>query len=203
MECAPTWQEEEDVQGCSEPGGYWTVHLRRNTVLVDWQARPDDQPLQTLLTRIAPVSGAVDLEAQVDALRVAGPRLTGREQGHGAVRWHMVTEPRSKVSMPFLTRAPERAAMRKINETLEQQFQGQIKYALCNIARENGEAHFDNKPFVTSTDFFAVAQGLSDYSGGAPAVYLFRHHIRPEKRSSWPGATACIPSCARERKQPG
>lgn len=218
MECVPTWQEEETVQGCSEPGAYWTVQLTRNAALVEWQSKPDDPPQHIVLTRSDPVPGAVDLDAQVDALRVVGPRLTGREQGHGAVRWHMVTEPRSKVSMPFLTRAPERAAMRKINETLEQQFQGQIKYALFNIARENGEAHFDNEPFVTGTNYFAVAQGLSDYSGGAHGGFTFsattfnlksgkavelarRYHIHPFERDGKKTAGLSLVEQARAQHQ--
>jgi hypothetical protein len=173
MECAPTWQEEETVQGCSEPGGYWTVQLTPNAALVDWQAKPEDRSLRTVLTRADPVPGAADLDAQIDALRVAGPRLAGPEQGHGAVRWQRVTEPRSKVSMPFLTRAPRVAAMRKINASLEQQFQRQIKDALFNTARHNGEANYDNKVFVTGTKYFAVAESASSYSGGAHDNFNF------------------------------
>lgn len=173
VECAPTWQEEETVQGCSEPDGYWTVQLTRNAALLDWRARPDDQPLRTVLTRAAPASGAVDLDAQIDALRLAGPRLGGPEQGHGAVRWRMVTEPRSKVSMPFLTRAPSLATLRRINASLEKLFQRQIRDALFNTARHYGEADYDNKAFLTGTAYFAIAQSANSYSGGAHGNFTF------------------------------
>jgi hypothetical protein len=218
MECAPTWQEEETVQGCSEPSGYWTVQLTPNAALVDWQTRPDDQPLRTVLTRSAPVPGAVDLDAQIGALRVAGPRLAGPEQGHGAVRWHMVTEPRSKVSMPFLTRAPALAAMRRINASLEQQFQGQIGYVLFDIARHNGEANFDNKAFVTGTKYFAIAEGVGSYSDGGnggftfsaatfdlksgqPVEFARHYHIHPFERTGKKTAGLSLMEQARAQHQ--
>ncbi len=54
IECMPTWQEEETVSGCGEPGGYWDVHVMRNAVLVDWRARGDDRPLRAVLTKADP-----------------------------------------------------------------------------------------------------------------------------------------------------
>lgn len=108
--------------------------------------------------------------------------------------------------------------MRKINETLERQFQGQIKYALFNIARENGEADFDNKPFATGANYFAVAQGLSDYSGGAHGGFTFsattfdlksgkavelarRLHIHPFERSGRKTAGLSLMEQARAQRQ--
>jgi len=218
MECAPTWQEEETVQGCSEPGAYWTVQLTRNAAVVEWQSRPDDPPQHTVLTRSDPVPGAVDLDAQIDALRLAGPRLAGHEQGQGAVRWHMVAEPRSKVSMPFLTRAPSLAALRRINASLEKLFQRQIKDALFNTARRNGEADYDNKAFVTGTQYFAVVQSVSSYSGGAHDNFAFfaamfdlktgqpvdigrRYHIHPFARQGEKTAALSLMEQARAQRQ--
>lgn len=218
IECAPTWQEEETVQGCSEPSGYWTVRLMRNAALVDWRARADDQPLRTVLTRSDPVPGAVNVEAQFDALRLAGPRLAGPEQGHGAVRWHMVTEPRSKVSMPFLTRAPVLAAMRRINASLEQQFQGQIRYVLFDIGQHNGETNFDNEAFVTGNKYFAIAEGVSSYSDGGndgftfsattfdlksgqPVKFATRYHLHPFERTGKKTAGLSLMEQARAQHQ--
>jgi len=149
------------------------VQLVRHAALVDWQAKPGDQPLRTVLTRSDPVPGADRRDAQIDALRLAGSRLAGPEQGHGAVRWHRVTEPRSKVSLPFLTRALSLAALRRINGSLERQFQRQISTALFNTARHDGEANYDNKAFVAGTQYFAVVQSVSSYSGGAHGKFAF------------------------------
>lgn len=200
IECMPTWQEEETVSGCGEPGGYWDVHVMRNAVLVDWRARADDRPLRAVLTKADPLPGNADLDAQVDALLLAGPRLAGPEQGQGAVRWRMMTEPRSKVSMPFLTRAPVAAAMRRINASLERRFQGQIREVLFNTSRVHGEAEFYNTVFVTGARYFAVGEGAYSESGGAHGNFNFsatafdltngqpvnlarRYHIHPFQRA--------------------
>jgi hypothetical protein len=186
--------------------------------LADRQAGPNDAPLRTVLTRSVPVPGTVDLDAQIDALRLAGPRLAGPEQGHGAVRWHMVTEPRSKVSMPFLTRAPSLAALRRINASLEKLFQRQIKDALFSTARRNGEADYDNKAFVTGTQYFAVVQSVSSYSGGAHDNFTFsaaafdlkngqpveigrRYHIHPFARQGEKTAGLSLMEQARAQRQ--
>ena len=218
IECAPTWQEEETVSGCSEPDGYWDVQLVRNAALVDWRARADDQPLRVVLSKADPLPGAADLDAQVDALQLAGPRLAGPEQGHGALRWRMMTEPRSRVSMPFLSRAPVAAAMRRINASLEQRFKEQIREVLFNTSRVHGEAEFYNTVFVTGARYFAVGESAYSYSGGAHGSFNFsattfdlrsgqpvdlarRYHIYPFRRAGMKTAGLSLMEQARAQHQ--
>lgn len=173
IECMPTWQEEESAGGCSEPAGYWDVQLMRNSALVEWRAKEDDQPIKALLSKAGQVPGAADLNAQVNALQLAGPRLTGPEQGHGAVRWRMITEPRSGVSMPFLTKAPRAAALRRMNADMEERFQWQVSDVLYNTSRVRGEAEFYNAVFITGTRYFVVAESAYSYLGGAHSIFNF------------------------------
>nr|WP_217343951.1 hypothetical protein [Noviherbaspirillum sp. L7-7A]MBV0878045.1 hypothetical protein [Noviherbaspirillum sp. L7-7A] len=217
IECMPTWREEESG-GCSEPSGYWIVQIMRNGALVDWRAKPDDQPLKALLSKADKMPGAADVDAQVGVLQLAGSRVVGIEQGRGAVRWRMVTEPRSKVSMPFLTKAPVGAALRRINANIEQQFQWQISEVLYNTSRVGGEAEFYNTAFVTGTRYFAVGEGVYAYVGGAHSNFNFsattfdlktgklvnlakRYHIYPFRRSGMKTAGLSLMEQARAQHQ--
>lgn len=172
LACVPTWREDETTDGCAEPGAYWKVMLSPGLAVVDWRAGAADAPQRTVLTKVQAAAGA-DPDAQLDALRLAGPRLAGPVQGKGAVRWRMLTEPRSRVSMPFLVRSPSPAATRAINAELEKRFQGQILMALFNTARPDGEADFSNKVFITGTRYLAVAESTNAYSGGAHGSFDF------------------------------
>lgn len=177
----------------------------RNAVLVDWRATADNPPLRAVLTKAEPVPGAADLDAQVAALQVAGPRLTGPEQGQGAVRWRMVSEPRSKVSMPFLTGAPVAGAMRRINASLEQRFQGQISEALSIGSRVRGEAEFYNTVFVTGARYFVIGESVYSYLGGAHGNFNFSVTTlicKAGSRSNWPSATISVLSSAQAGRQP-
>jgi hypothetical protein len=218
IECMPTWREEESVGGCSEPSGYWIVQIMRNGALVNWRAKADDQPLKALLGKAVKMPGAADLDAQVNALQLAGSRVAGAEQGRGAVRWRMVTEPRSTVSMPFLTKAPVGAALRRINAKMEQQFQWQISEVLYNTSRVGGEAEFYNTAFVTGTRYFAVGEGAYAYLGGAHSNFNFsattfdlktgksvnlakRYHIHPFHRPGMKTAGLSLMEQARAQHQ--
>lgn len=101
--------------------------------------------------------------------------------------------------MPFLTRAPAAGAMRRINASLEQRFQGQISEVLSIGSRVRGEAEFYNTAFVTGTRYFAVGEGVYSEAGGTHGKFNFsattfdlrsgqpvdlakHYHIRPFQR---------------------
>ncbi len=170
IECPATWGDEV----CDKPSGYWSISFTDDAAKAQWRKTPSAKPLQVELAKAPadtrPVAGtpAEDTpDRWTEALRVAGPTSTGKEEKSGFVRWHIITDKRSGVHMPVLTAAPNAAAMAKINATLKKDFDEQITSALYAQARPSGDFEEENAVYFANERYFAIGGGAGGYSGGA------------------------------------
>ncbi|MFZ6647656.1 hypothetical protein ACO0LO_18175 [Undibacterium sp. TJN25] len=176
IECPATWADEV----CSKPSGYWNITFTDDAAKALWRKTPSSKPLQVDLVKAPADTRPASAKATdsttdrwVEALRVAAPVATGKEEKNGTVRWHIVTDKRSGVHMPLLTVAPNAAAMAKINATLTKYFNEQVSSALYAQARPNGDFDEENAVYFANERYFAIGGGAGGYSGGAHPQFGF------------------------------
>lgn len=175
-ECPPTWGEAP----CDKATGYWTIQLKPDQVQGQWRKTLSSSPVNLQLAKVPdePPAFAKHLADSkttpelIDRLRAEGPALVGKEQSAGNVRWHVVTDKRSGIKMPFLTATPNQAAMEQINAELTRTFINYVAEALYNVSRD-GDSEAENKVYFANDRYFAVGGGAGGYGGGAHPYFGF------------------------------
>jgi hypothetical protein len=122
------------VEPCESPTGTWKVEVTRDAIRGKWHS-PNGKgtPRPISLTRATDVS-----EGSYERLRHADDRIrVVTTKSSGPVAWKIVREERSQAETPLLTKAPDAAAMNRINDSLEKGFRDEISSRLANETRKS------------------------------------------------------------------
>lgn len=163
---------------CDRPSGYWTVAITAEAVKGHWSKSADGKPQPIELQRVPDARGEEAVEARYQALRIEGrERRTLAAKSAGPVAWKTVQDAGTRLAMPFLTQAPDAAALARINAALETSFRRQIRESL-----EAAEYNADNAVLFANPRYFAVGgdtayyfQGAAHPSGGFSATTYDLH----------------------------
>ena len=120
-----------EPQPCDKPFGYWRVSITSDTVVGTWSKIPDFKtPLAIQLKHAVKSCDDFTDDYAYGCLLVEGPVAVVKGSQaiskDGAVAWHFIQEKRSQVSVPQLTKAPDTAVMRSMNDLFKKNFRVNI-----------------------------------------------------------------------------
>lgn len=153
------------------PTGVWDVTATAESIKGSWRRESGkgvSQPV--LLTR---VPGPGD---NYDRLRLSDNRLrVVATKSEGNVAWRVVREERSRVDRPFLTRAPDPAAMGRVNAALEKEFHEEIVTRLGDFqAKSEVSVVFANERLFAITTASEVWGGAHSSNGFGSKTFDLR-----------------------------
>jgi len=153
---------------CDKPFGYWRLSMTGDNAVGAWSKTPDfTTTLVIQLQRVPKQGDCTDYEC----LRAEGPvsvvKNSQKQSDDGAVAWHFLREERSGASIPQLTKAPDEAALRAINESLRKAFRDDISWTLASPS--NGYRY--KVPFANKQMMVVDRDGCTKLAGGSVACY--------------------------------